>query len=151
MGQDVSDAPEIKIGDHTLGVTDSFTYLGSTITSNLCLDAEINTRIGKAASCMARLSKRVWENKKLTTRTKAQVYQACVLSTLLYGSETWTLYAKQTNRLHAFHMRCLRRLLGVTWKDHITNEDVLERTGSPSMKDLLQQKRFRWLGHVCRM
>ena len=151
MGQDVSEAPVIKIGDHTLGVTDSFTYLGSTITSNLCLDAEINTRIGKAASCMARLSKRVWENKKLTTRTKAQVYQACVLSTLLYGSETWTLYAKQTNRLHAFHMRCLRRLLGVTWKDHITNEDVLERAGSPSMKDLLQQRRLRWLGHVCRM
>ena len=151
MGQDVSAVPEIKIGDHTLGVTDAFTYLGSTITSNLSLEAEINTRIGKAASCMARLSKRVWENKRLTTRTKAKAYQACVLSTLLYGSETWTLYAKQAQRLHAFHMRCLRRLLGVTWKDHMTNEDVLEKTGSPSMTDLLRQRRLRWLGHVCRM
>ena len=74
MGQDVSAVPEIKIGDHTLGVTDAFTYLGSTITSNLLLEAEITTRIAKAASCMARLSKRVWENKRLTTRIKAQVY-----------------------------------------------------------------------------
>ena len=40
MGQDV--APEIKIGDHTLGVTDSFTYLSSTIFNNLSLQAEIN-------------------------------------------------------------------------------------------------------------
>ena len=151
MGQDVSAAPEIKIDDHTLGVTDSFTYLGSTITSNLSLDAEINSRIGKAASCMARLSKRVWENERLTIKTKAQVYQACVLSTLLYGSETWTLYAKQTQRLHTFHMRCLRRLLGVTWKDHVRNEEVIKRAGSSSMTDLLRQRRLRWLGHVCRM
>ena len=151
MGQDVSTTPEIKIDEHTLGVVTAFTYLGSTISSNLSLDAELNTRIGKAASCMARLSKRVWENKRLTVTTKAQVYQACVLSTLLYGSETWTLYAKQTQRLHTFHMRCLRRLLGVTWKDHVSNEDVIEKAGSYSMVDLLRQRRLRWLGHVCRM
>ena len=48
-------------------------------------------------------------------------------------------------------MRCLRRLLGVTWKDHVSNEDVIEKAGSCSMVDLLQQRRLRWLGHVCRM
>ena len=33
----------------------------------------------------------------------------------------------------------------------MTNKDVLEQTGSPSMKDLLRQRRLRWLGHLCRM
>ena len=33
----------------------------------------------------------------------------------------------------------------------MTNEDVLEQTGSTSMKDLLRQRRLRWLGHLCRM
>jgi len=88
MGQDVSEAPIINIGDYTLQVVEQFTYLGSTITSNLSLDPELNKRIGKAAAAMSKLTKRVWENNKLTTVTKVAVYRACVLSTLLYGSES---------------------------------------------------------------
>ncbi|XP_063590370.1 uncharacterized protein LOC134767242 [Penaeus indicus] len=42
-----------------------------------------------------RLTKRVWDNTMLTINTKMRVYQACVLSTLLYGSEAWTLYSDQ--------------------------------------------------------
>ena len=73
------------------------------------------------------------------------------MSTLLYGSEAWTLYSSQERKLHSFHMRCLRRLLGITWQDHIRNEDVLERAGTRSMHCILKQKRLRWLGHLCRM
>ncbi|XP_069160811.1 uncharacterized protein [Procambarus clarkii] len=45
-------------------------------------------------------------------------------------------------------MRNLRRILDITWKDHVTNTTVLERTGIPSMFTLLKQRRMRWLGHV---
>ncbi|XP_037801349.1 uncharacterized protein LOC119596256 [Penaeus monodon] len=37
MGQDVSSAPSISIGDHTLEVVEKFIYLGSTISSNFSL------------------------------------------------------------------------------------------------------------------
>ena len=151
MGQGVSVTPHITIGEHALEVVDNFTYLGSCISSNLSLDSELNVRIGKAATAMARLAKRVWDNSLLTINTKMKVYQACVLSTLLYGSETWTLYSRQERRLNAFHMRCLRRLLGITWQDRITNAEVLSRAGLPSMYAMLTQRRLRWLGHVCRM
>lgn len=100
---------------------------------------------------MARLSKRVWENKKLTINTKVKVYHSCVLSTLLYGSEAWILSSSQERKLNTFHMRCLRRLLGITWQDRIRNEDILERAGTRSMQCILKQKRLRWLGHICRM
>ena len=151
MGQDVSEAPSISIGDYTLEVVEDFTYLGSTISSNLSLEAEINKRIGKAASAMSRLSTRVWENTNLTTNTKIAVYNACVLSTLLYGSETWTAYARQERRLNSFHLRCLRRILGISWQDRVPNKDVLERAGIPSMFAMLSQRRLRWLGHILRM
>lgn len=151
LGQDVSSAPNITIDDYTLEVVEDFTYLGSTISSNLSLDAELDKRIGKAASAMARLTKRVWTNKSLTTNTKMRVYQACVLSTLLYGSESWTLYAYQERRLNTFHLRNLRRILRISWKDHITNKSVLDQAGIPSMFALLTQRRLRWLGHVRRM
>ena len=100
---------------------------------------------------MARLSARVWENNKLTTNTKIAVYNACVLSTLLYGSETWTAYARQERRLNTFHLRCLRRIMGISWQERTPNKDVLERANIQSMYALLSQRRLRWLGHVRRM
>lgn len=151
MGQDVSTAPIITIGEHTLEVVDKFTYLGSTISSNLSLDAELNLRISKSATAMAHLTKRVWDNPMLTLNTKIKVYQACMLSTLLYGSEAWTLYTHQERRLNAFHMRNLRQLLGITWQDRISNADVLAQAGMLSMFATLSLRRLRWLGHVCRM
>ena len=48
---------------------------------------------------------RVWGNDLLSERTKMCVYQACVLSTLLYGSESWTTYARQERQLNGFHLR----------------------------------------------
>ncbi|KAJ8333488.1 hypothetical protein SKAU_G00414960 [Synaphobranchus kaupii] len=130
MGQDVSNVPSICIEDYALEVVENFTYLGSTISSNLSLDGELNIRIGKAATMMAQLSKRAWENTMLTTNTKMRVYQACVLSTLLYGSESWTPYTSQ---------------------DRIPNKDVFKQAGIPNLFAILTQRCLRWLGHVSRM
>ena len=95
MGQDAVSALAIAIGHHTLEEVEIFTYLGSTISNNLSFDAELNTRIAKASIAMACLAERMWDNTVLTLNTKMKVYQACVLSTLLYGSEAWTLYTWQ--------------------------------------------------------
>ena len=100
---------------------------------------------------MARLSKRVWSNNQLTSNTKLQVYRACVVSTLLYGSESWTTYARQENHLENFHLRCLRRILGITWQDKVTNTVVLGHAGCHNIHLLLCQCRLRWFGHVHRM
>ena len=87
MDQNASHIPNISIGDYTLEVVDTFTCLGPTIASNLSLDDELNSRIGKTATAMARLARRVWNNSMLIINTKMKVHQACVLSTLLYSSE----------------------------------------------------------------
>ncbi len=79
------------------------------------------------------------------------VYKACVLSTLLYGSESWTTYTHQERKLQVFHLRCFRRILGITWQDKVSNNDVLSKAGLPSIFTLLRQRRLRWLGHVRRM
>ena len=83
--------------------------------------------------------------------TKFQVYKACILSTLHYGSESWTLRTKQERRLHSFHMHCLTRILGISWRDKVPNNTVMERAGITSMYTILKQRRFRWLGHVSRV
>ena len=105
MAQDADVPPSIYIDGSNLSVLDNFKYLGSTISSNLLLDVEINAHIGKAATVMAKLNKRVWQNINLTMNTRLKVYQACVTSILLYGSEIWTPYARQEAKLNSFHLR----------------------------------------------
>ena len=67
MDQDLS---SISISEYILEVVEDFTYLGSTIYSNLSLDAKLNTLIGKVVTAMASLAKSVWENSMLTINTK---------------------------------------------------------------------------------
>ena len=151
LGQDILAPPVITIDDYELKVIHQFTHLGSTITDNLSLDPEINKRIGKAATTLAHLTSRVWTNPKLTMKMKMAVYNACILSTLLYGSETWTTYAHQEKRLNTFHLRSLRCILGISWQDKVTNTDILSCAGLPTMYTLLRQYWLHWLGHVCCM
>jgi hypothetical protein len=142
---------DFHINETTLQNVDSFTYLGSTMTSNLCLDKELSTRLGRASAVFGELGKRVWRNKHLTTATKIRVYEACVVSILLYGSPSWTTYRRQEDRLSAFHTRNLRAILGVTWKDKMTNENLFNITRSRPLSSQLKFNRLRWAGHVHRM
>ena len=47
LAQDTKTSPTITIDNYQLDVVHQFTYLGSTITDNLSLDAEIDKRIGQ--------------------------------------------------------------------------------------------------------
>ena len=46
---------------------------------------------------------RIWKDKHLTTATKVRLYQALVMSVILYAAETWTLLAADLKSLEAFH------------------------------------------------
>ena len=79
----------------------------------------------------------------LSEKTKLQVYRSCVLSTLLYGSESWPTYARQEKQLNGVHLRCLWRLLQIKWQDRVSNTYVLQRADMPSIPALLIQRRLR--------
>ena len=143
--------PAIKVNGQCLQTVNHFTYLGSTLSSNVVIDKEIETRLAKASVAFGRLRKSVWDRKGLTIQTKLKVYQAMVLTALLYASETWTVYARHEKVLNRFHINCLRKLLHITWQEHIPDTEVLERTKMPSVQTLLRKNQLRWAGHVARM
>lgn len=114
-----------NISNHMLEVVEDFVYLGSTISAHLSLDKDIGRHTVKVAALMANLSQRVWENKIVTTNTSIRVYQARVLSMLLYSSETWPTYRHQERCQNTFHMHCLKCIVGITWKNRIPYCDTL--------------------------
>ena len=103
-----------------------FTYLGSTISSDGCIDDEIQRRMPKTSASFGRLRQRLWNNHHVSMRVKGKIYRAIVLSTLLYGAEAWTVYRRQVKKLHAFMMRHLRSIMRITWMDKVTNKEILE-------------------------
>ena len=82
---------------------------------------------------MQRWHQRVWNNSNLTVETTFRVYPAYVLSTLLYSSESLSAYARHEKKLNRFHLRCLRRILHITWREKVTKSEVLERAGTNTM------------------
>jgi len=66
----------------------------------------------------------IWKDRYLSISTKIRVYQALVQSVLLYAAETWTPLATDTKALEAFHMKCQRQLLQISWQQFIRNNEV---------------------------
>nr|VZI50674.1 unnamed protein product [Spirometra erinaceieuropaei] len=143
--------PQISVNGTQLQVVENFPYLGNTLSRNTKIDNEVANRISKASQAFGRLQSTVWNRHGLQLSTKLKMYKAVIQPTLLYGAETWTVYAKQARRLNHFHLSCLRRILRLKWQDRIPDTDVLERTGILSIYAILRQIQLRWSGHLVRM
>nr|VZI09662.1 unnamed protein product [Spirometra erinaceieuropaei] len=144
-------SPQISVNGTQLQVVDNFPYLGSTLSRNTKIDDEVANRISKASQAFGRLQSTVWNRHGLQLSTKLKMYKAVILPTLLYGAETWTVYANHARRLNHFHLTCCRRILRLKWQDRISDTDVLERTRILSIYAILRQIQLRWSVHLVRM
>jgi len=72
QGQDTVAPLVITIDDYVLDVVHQLTYLHHH--QRTFMETEIEKRIGKAATTLARLTTLVWRNPKLTVKTKMAVY-----------------------------------------------------------------------------
>ena len=112
---------DINIWRDRLEVVPSFKYLGCLFTSDCIIDSEIANRIASASAAFAHLRKvKVWSSKALSLTTKLQLFQAIVMSVLLYGAETWTLLNKHCATLSLFLMSCLRLESGCEHISHMS-------------------------------
>jgi len=57
----------------------------------------------------------------------------------------------QLNQLDVFHRRCLRSILGISWRDHVTNDEVMAQTGQAALHDTVATRRRRFVGHILRL
>ena len=96
-------------------------------------------RLAKASATFSRLHRNVWNRRGITTKTNIKVYRAIVLTTLLYGCETCTIYQRHARKLNHFHTTCLRKLLDIKWQDKIPDTEFLTRADLPSIYTMLMQ------------
>ena len=61
---------------------------------------------------------------KTFKKTRIQLYNTLALPVLLYGSESWTIKARDARRITAVEMKYTKRTAGYTWTDYKTNTQI---------------------------
>ena len=99
----------ITVGGQNVDDVDRFTYLDSILACDGDAEADVNCRIGKAASVFQRM-RSIWSS-VINTDTKICLYNATVVSVAIYASEKWEITTMIAQKLNVFHQQCMRNIL----------------------------------------
>jgi hypothetical protein len=84
-------------------------------------------------------------------KTRIKLYYTMPLPVSLYGSETWTIKARDSRRITAAEMKYMRRTARYTRTDYKTNTQIAKELKiTPILDKLLEYKR-NWIQHVNRI
>ena len=71
------------------------------------------------------------------------------------GCESLTLTAEPQRRIQAMEMRCYRKVLRISYRDHVTNEEVraeIQQVIGPHeyLLTTVKRRKLQWYGHFSR-
>ena len=138
---------EIKLKGQKLGIVSNFKYLGAVVSDD-DFKPDVLSRIAQATAA-------IWRDNNISLGPKVKLMRSLVISIILYACESWTLTAELEKRTQVFEMRCYRRLLNISYKDHVTNEAVRRKIQAAigeydELLTLVKKRKLRWFGHVSR-
>lgn len=90
-------------------------------------------------------------SRDLSLELRIRMLKCYVLSILLYRVDVWTLKEADLKKIETFEMWWYRRILNISWVDHVTNLEVLRRIGKD--KKILKTVKIRkleYFGHMMR-
>jgi len=139
-----------QMGSDVFEVVPSFCYLGD--------------MIGQSGGCQDGVVARVrcaWKNFRdllpiltdggIPFKTRGHVFNMCVRSILLYGSETWPLTRDDLDRLIRNDNAMVRWISSKRLADRVSMEHLRGRLGILGLDIEVRRRRLRWYGHVQRM
>ena len=120
------------------------------------LTAEIDTRLNMMAAAYVKNRINLLENREIPLKLRLRGFIAFVLSSALYGSETWNVLKADVARLDSFQYRSLRRLLRFRATEHISYASIIHTSRSTGVdimpiSIMISKRRLSYFGHVCRM
>ena len=138
--------PDMKVLDICMSKRNK----GSILTNDGRCTCEIKSRIAMAKAAFNKKKKTLFTT-KLDLNLRKKLVKCYIWSMVLYGAETWTLWAADLKYLESFEMWCWRRMEKISWTDHVRNEDMLLRVNE--QRNILHEIRNRkanWMGHILR-
>jgi len=130
----------------------SLLYLGSVVAADGRISNELARRLGFANSEFRKLS-RLWRHSRLGRTRKVEIFNAVVVSILMYGlASAWLLKSDQ-RKLDGFQCRCLRTIWGIlpSFISRVSNEKILKMTMQTRLTAILQKQQLTLYGKVARL
>ena len=142
----------IKVSGQKLETVQSFKYLGAIVTDD---DPVLKYSLGSPRQQEHLQTLVIWNDKNIALNTKIRLLRSLIMSIFLYTCETWTLTAETERKIQTMEVRSFRRLLGISYREHITNEEVRSRirqaTGPyKELLNIVKQRKLQWYGHITR-
>ena len=81
--------------------------------------------------------------------TKVRLVKAMVFPVVMYGCESWSVKKAECQRIDAFELWCLRRLLRVPWTARRSSQSILKKI-SPgiSLEGMMLKLKLQYFGHL---
>ena len=138
---------QVNVDGTLLDVESNFCYLGDMLCAggggNLTLVTRCSTARGKFKRLLPILT-----SKHVSVRTRGKVFNACVRSAPLHGSETWAPTAPDLQRLRWNDRSMVRWICGVRDDDEVYADTLCAMLGVQDVTEALRNRRLRWYGHV---
>jgi hypothetical protein len=139
---------EIKMGNDLMEYVEDYVYLGQVMSFKDRQELEIGRRIGNAWKGFWRYRDYLLGNLPLILKRK--IMDDCILPTLTYGSQTWSLTKIQEDRLAKTQRAMERKILGISLRDRRRNVEIRKKTGIRDVGTMAKSLKWNWAGHLLR-
>jgi hypothetical protein len=145
-----SETINIVVNGERIEQVQEYVYLGHKIKlGRENLEAEVSRRISLSWAAFGKLKDTLC-SKKIPINLKRKVYDSCILPVSTYGLETKALNKNMAQRLWVMQRAMERRMLGISIRDRIRNDEIRRRTKVKDVVEKYASLKWRWAGHVAR-
>ena len=111
---------------------------------------DFDHRRGLAWSAYGKMEK-IWKAKHIPLKLKIRIFDASVISIILYGCESWIVTKQIENKINVFANDCYRGILGIKRTDRVTIEEILRQVKRRPLSDEVRRRQLGWLVHTPRL
>ena len=91
----------------------------------------------------------ILKSRDITLPTKVRLVKSMVFPVVMYGCESWTVKKAECQRINAFELWCLRRLLRIPWTSRRSNQSILKEISPEcSLVGLMLKLQLQYFGHL---
>ena len=137
-----------QIDGETVETVAEFILGGSKSTADGDCSHEIKRHLLLGSKAMTKLDG-ILKSRNITLQRNVHLAKAMVFPVVMYGCESWTIKKAEHQRIDAFELWCLRRLLRVPWTVRRSNQSILKEI-SPgcSLEGLMLKLKLQYFGHL---
>ena len=140
INNDMNDKIPIILGGLTVKYCSTYVYLGAFITDDASLHHSLQLHVESKMKHVLKLASFLHRNPELPFTMKKQVAEACVISSLLYGCETWL--TRSYGKMLSLYMNIVKLVLGV--RKTTCNDICLIESGMPSLEACIEHRRSKY-------